>query len=140
MNTGIATDQNCIEVFGKMKMEKSLSYVIFKIDETAEHIVVEKEGEKGESYDSFLACFPDKSARFGVFDYHFTNEEEGRQINKIIFVFWCAPGTKMQDKFKYAAAQNELKSKLQGVSLSYEARNLSDIDAKEVVEKEMCRF
>ncbi len=139
MNTGIACDPSCIEVFGKMKMDKSLSFIIFKIDDTAEHIVVEKTGEKGESYEAFCGSFPEKGARYGVFDYHMTNGD-GRQINKIVFVAWCSAGTKMQDKFKYASSMGEIKSKLQGVSLSYEARVLSDIDAKEVVEKDLAKF
>ena len=99
---------------------------------------MEKEGERGASYEEFVGVFPDKEARYGVFDYHFVNEEN-RNINKLIFVFWCPAGTKMQDKFKYAGTKEEIKSKLQGLGLSYEARTRSELD-KDIIEQDLAKY
>jgi hypothetical protein len=58
MQCGIVCDENCIPIFGKMKMDKSISYIIFKIDDNDEFITVEKEGDKNATYEEFCNSFP----------------------------------------------------------------------------------
>lgn len=62
-------------------------YVIFKIDEKKNEVVVEKTGGPAESYDDFTASLPENDCRYAVYDFDFVTSENC-QKSKIFFIAW----------------------------------------------------
>jgi len=73
--------------FMELKRRKVHRYVIFKIDDRREEIVVEKTGAPGESYDDFMASLPADDCRYVVYDLDFVSDDNCRK-SKIFFISW----------------------------------------------------
>lgn len=73
--------------FMELKRRKVHRYVIFKIDDRMEEIVVEKTGSPGESYDDFTASLPADDCRYAVYDLDFVSDDNCRK-SKIFFISW----------------------------------------------------
>jgi cofilin len=73
--------------FMELKRRKVHRYVIFKIDDRREEIVVEKTGAPGESYDDFTASLPADDCRYAVYDLDFVSDDNCRK-SKIFFISW----------------------------------------------------
>ena len=69
----------------ELKRRKVHRYVIFKIDDRREEIVVEKTGAPGESYDDFMASLPADDCRYVVYDLDFISDDNCRK-SKIFFI------------------------------------------------------
>ena len=73
--------------FLELKRRKVHRYVIFKIDDRSEEVVVEKTGAPGESYDDFTASLPADDCRYAVYDLDFVSDDNCRK-SKIFFISW----------------------------------------------------
>lgn len=73
--------------FMELKRRKVHRYVIFKIDDSREEVVVEKTGAPGESYDDFTASLPADDCRYAVYDLDFVSDDNCRK-SKIFFISW----------------------------------------------------
>ncbi|KAL3702277.1 hypothetical protein R1sor_020299 [Riccia sorocarpa] len=61
--SGMAVDDQCKLTFQDLKRKKAFRFIIFKIDETAQKIVVEKTGGPEQTYDDFSKCMPENDCR-----------------------------------------------------------------------------
>jgi len=130
VDAGIKTDDHVIDIYNKMKMDKGLKYIICKIDK---EVVIETEGGKDATYSEFLALLPDDSPRYCVFDFNFKHKD-GRDINKLVFIFWCPDNSNVKLKMTYATAKESFKKKLVGIARYYEVQDKSLIDEKQLIE------
>jgi cofilin len=73
--------------FMELKRRKVHRYVIFKIDDSREEVVVDKIGAPGESYDDFTASLPTDDCRYAVYDLDFVSDDNCRK-SKIFFISW----------------------------------------------------
>lgn len=73
--------------------------------------VVEKIGEKSESWENFIEILPENEYRFGVFDFEF-KANDGRQISKLIFINWNPDSTAMKGRLVYATGKENFKKYL----------------------------
>ena len=73
--------------FLELKRRKVHRYVIFKIDDRSEEVVVEKTGAPGESYDDFTASLPADDCRYAIYDLDFVSDDNCRK-SKIFFISW----------------------------------------------------
>jgi hypothetical protein len=73
--------------FMELKRRKVHQYVIFKIDDRKEEIIIEKTGAPGESYDDFTASLPADDCRYAVYDLDFVSDDNCRK-SKIFFISW----------------------------------------------------
>lgn len=73
--------------FLELQRKKVHRYVIFKIEEKKNEVVVEKTGAPGESYDDFAAALPESDCRYAVYDFDFVTKDNC-QKSKIFFVAW----------------------------------------------------
>lgn len=71
----------------ELQRKKVHRYVIFKIDEKKNEVVVEKTGCPAESYDDFTAALPENDCRYAVYDYDFVTPDNC-QKSKIFFFAW----------------------------------------------------
>ena len=82
--------------FMELKRRKVHRYVIFKIDDRREEIVVEKTGAPGESYDDFTASLPADDCRYAVYDLDFVSDDNCRK-SKIFFISWLVISSPASD-------------------------------------------
>lgn len=73
--------------FLELKKKKGHRYVIFKIDEKKNEVVVEKTGGPAESYNDFAESLPENDCRYAVYDFDFVTSENC-QKSKIFFIAW----------------------------------------------------
>ena len=68
-------------------MKKKFTYIVYKMNDEATEIVVEKAVENSD-YDNFVKELPKDSCRYAVFDFAYETKGEGQGRNKILFFFW----------------------------------------------------
>ncbi|MCO5592546.1 hypothetical protein L7F22_046549 [Adiantum nelumboides] len=85
--SGIAVDDECKLKFMDLKSKRTYRYIVYKLDDKLNKIVVEKLGGPDESYDQFTASLPEKDCRYAIYDYDFVTEDNC-QKSKIFFVAW----------------------------------------------------
>lgn len=73
--------------FMEMKWKKVSRYVVYKIDEQAREVRVDKVGGAGEGYDGLAAALPADDCRYAVFDFDFVSRDNC-QKSKIFFITW----------------------------------------------------
>ena len=83
----MAVCDECKLKFLELKAKRSFRFIVFKINENVQQVVVDRLGGPGESYDAFRACFPANECRYAVFDFDFVTDENC-QKSKIFFIAW----------------------------------------------------
>lgn len=85
--SGMAVNDECKLKFLELKTKRNFRFIIFKIDEQIQQVMVEKLGQPEENYDNFTASLPADECRYAVFDFDFTTDENC-QKSKIFFISW----------------------------------------------------
>jgi len=85
--SGMAVSDDCKLKFMELKRKKTYRYIIFKIDEKAQQIILETTGGPEESYEDFASHLPENDCRYGVYDFDFVTDDNC-QKSKIFFVAW----------------------------------------------------
>jgi cofilin len=76
----------CLEIFQRLKMSKTLKYALFKLNDSRTQIVVDKTSESPD-YDEFLTNLPADGCKWAVYDFGYALED-GSQRNKLCFFSW----------------------------------------------------
>lgn len=87
----------------KMKLEHTMTYMVFGFDDK-ETLVIEKEKQKGATWDDFIADLPAAEPRFAIFDVEYTNADK-MQRKYMVFIYWVPDNAKIFTKVKYATAK-----------------------------------
>lgn len=85
--SGMHVHDDCKLKFLELKAKRSYRFIVFKIEEKMQQVVVEKVGEPTESYDDFANSLPPNECRYAVYDFDFTTDENC-QKSKIFFFAW----------------------------------------------------
>ncbi|KAG6541886.1 hypothetical protein Mapa_016714 [Marchantia paleacea] len=125
--SGMAVTDECKEKFMELKKKKTYRYIIFKIDEKVQQIVVDKAGGPTESYDAFAACLPESDCRYGVFDFDFTTADNCRK-SKIFFIAWSPDTSRVKSKMMYSSSKDKFKRELDGVHYELQATDPTEMD------------
>lgn len=86
-SSGMGVADHCKDTFLELQRKKVHRYVIFKIDEKKNEVVVEKTGGPAESYDDFTSSLPENDCRYAVYDFDYVTSENC-QKSKIFFMAW----------------------------------------------------
>ncbi|BBN20271.1 cofilin [Marchantia polymorpha subsp. ruderalis] len=127
--SGIRLDlsDDCKSKFMDLRTKKHYRYIIYKIDEKSQQIVVEKAGATNESYDTFAACLPESDCRFGVFDLEFTTDDMC-QKSKIFFISWSPDTSRIKAKMMYASSKDRFRRELDGIHYELQATDPTEMD------------
>merc|ERR1711967_4165 len=134
MASGVGVDDSCQTVYNELKMSHSKRYVIFKLNDDKSKIVVDCVGEKSETYDDFKSKLPSNDCRYGVVDFEF-KYPDGRENQKIVFVFWTPDSAAIKSKMVYASTKENFKKTLVGLGVDMQATDMSEVDVREVLDK-----
>ncbi|KAH7365526.1 hypothetical protein KP509_18G032900 [Ceratopteris richardii] len=131
--SGIAVDNDCKLKFLDLKSKRLYRYIIYKIDDKSQQIVVEKLGAPDETYDAFTGSLPEKDCRYAIYDYDFVTEENC-QKSKIFFVAWSPDVSRVRTKMLYASSKDRFKRELD-VTYEVQATDSSEIEISNLKEK-----
>ncbi|XP_031090837.1 actin-depolymerizing factor 10-like [Ipomoea triloba] len=124
--SGVGVFDECKLKFMELKSKRNFRYIIFKIDETGQAVVVEKMGSHEETHDDFTKSLPSNDCRFAVFDYDFTTQENC-QRSRIFFIAWSPETASVRNKMVYAASKDKFRRELDGVQVELQATDPSEM-------------
>jgi len=133
MSSGVAVNDDCVTKFQELKLGHALRFIVYKVNDSATEIVVDKSGGPSASYQEFVKALPADECRWGVFDFEFT--VEGGNRSKILFVLWAPDSAKIKGKMLYTSSKADLRKKLVGIQTEIQATDQSEIDFETVLEK-----
>ncbi|RRT52118.1 hypothetical protein B296_00050666 [Ensete ventricosum] len=150
----MAVSDECKLKFLELKAKRSFRFIVFRIEEKIQQVMVEKLGQPEQSYDDLTASLPPDDCRYAVFDLDFITEEKC-QKSKIFFISWyqnlpenysnpwCigslthdyihfptsrSPDTsRVRNKMLYASSKHRFKRELDGVQVELQATDPSEM-------------
>jgi cofilin len=134
MATGVQIDSQLITEFNEFKMGSKYRYMLFKVSDDKKSIILDKKGDNNLSYQDFVKNLPQNDCRYGVVNFEYTTESDGKRA-KIVFVVWAPETAPIKSKMLYAGTKNDLKKSLVGLSIEIQGTDLSEVDEAEVLSK-----
>ncbi|KAL5981521.1 actin depolymerizing factor, cofilin [Asimina triloba] len=122
----MAVSDDCKLRFLELKTKRNFRFIVFKIDERIQQVMVERLGEPHESYDDFTACLPANECRYAVYDFDFTTDENC-QKSKIFFIAWSPDTSRVRSKMLYASSKDRFKRELDGIQVELQATDPSEM-------------
>merc|ERR1711975_155013 len=132
-HSGVAIREEVLEAFQELKIGHKHRFVLFKMTDNMEEVVVDAQGGAGDSCDQFVSSLPQDDCRYAIYDFEY-NQGEG-QRNKILLVVWAPDSARIKSKMLYASTKDALKKKLVGIGTEIQATDLSEIDYQTVFDK-----
>lgn len=83
----MAVNDECKLKFMELKAKRNHRFIVFKIEEKQQQVMVEKIGNPDETYEDFANALPANECRYAVYDYDFTTKDNC-QKSKIFFFAW----------------------------------------------------
>uniref|UniRef100_A0A5B6ZUI7 ADF-H domain-containing protein n=1 Tax=Davidia involucrata TaxID=16924 RepID=A0A5B6ZUI7_DAVIN len=125
-SSGMAVSDECKLKFLELKAKRNFRFIVFKIEEKIQQVMVEKLGKPDESYDDFAASLPANECRYAVYDYDFTTNENC-QKSKIFFIAWSPDPSRVRSKMLYASSKDRFKRELDGIQVELQATDPSEM-------------
>ncbi|KAI3772999.1 hypothetical protein L6452_04195 [Arctium lappa] len=133
-SSGMGVAEHCKSTFLELQRKKAHRYVIFKIDETKNEVVVEKTGSPAESYQDLTSALPENDCRYAVYDFEFVTSENC-QKSKIFFIAWSPESSRIRAKMLYATSKSRIRHELDGVHYEIQATDSTEMDLEVLRER-----
>lgn len=130
MQSHIQFDEGVIDTFTGLKMKSTHRYLVLKINDSGDKIVIDKLGEKAETFENMTDALPDDEGRYIVFDYE-KNLDDGRQLKKLLYIFWSPDTASIKKKVLYSNNNGNIKSTFD-LSINISCHDRSDIEQEEI--------
>ena len=134
MASGVAIDDSSVSTFNELKLGHSYRYIIFKITDTNDKIVVDKTAAPSASYADFVNDLPKDECRYAVFDLAYQSED-GSDRNKLVYIQWSPDVAKIKNKMLYTSSNQDLRRALVGIAVGVQATDAAEIDEAAIVDK-----
>ncbi|KAH7577912.1 hypothetical protein ACOSP7_001011 [Xanthoceras sorbifolium] len=125
-SSGMAVNDECKLKFLELKAKRNYRFIVFKINESIQQVMVEKLGSPEETYDDFTNSLPANECRYAVFDFDFTTNENV-QKSKIFFIAWAPDTSRVRSKMLYASSKDRFKRELDGIQVELQATDPSEM-------------
>ncbi|XVF10619.1 hypothetical protein REPUB_Repub07fG0198300 [Reevesia pubescens] len=122
----MAVNGECKMRFVELKAKRSYRFIVFKIEEKIQQVVVEKLGEPSDSYEDLSASLPPNDCRYAVYDFDFTTNENC-QKSKFFFIAWSPDTSRVRSKMLYASSKDRFRRELDGVQVELQATDPSEM-------------
>ncbi|XP_010469748.1 PREDICTED: actin-depolymerizing factor 6 [Camelina sativa] len=124
--SGMGVADESKTTFHELQRKKTHRYVVFRIDESKNEVVVEKTGNPAESYDDFLGSLPDNDCRYAVYDFDFVTSENC-QKSKIFFFAWSPETSHIRAKVLYSTSKGQFRRELHGIHYEIQATDPTEV-------------
>ncbi|KAB2598202.1 actin-depolymerizing factor 1-like [Pyrus ussuriensis x Pyrus communis] len=124
--SGMAVHDECKLKFLELKAKRTYRFIVYKIEEKQNEVIVEKLGEPTDSYEDFSASLPANECRYAVYDFDYVTEENC-QKSRIIFVAWSPDTAKVRSKMIYASSKDTFKRELDGIQMELQATDPTEV-------------
>ncbi|XP_051120700.1 actin-depolymerizing factor-like [Andrographis paniculata] len=131
---GMVIADHSKKAFLELKRKKAHRYVIFRIDENKNEVVVDKTGGSAESYTDFSESLPENDCRYAVYDFDFVTAENC-QKSKIFFIAWAPATSRIRAKMLYATSKESFKRALDGVHYEIQATDPTEMDLEVIKDR-----
>ena len=129
MNSGILPDNETVEAFNNLKLNRSNAYMICKVNEAMTEIVVDKIGEKGAPLSEIVDCLPKDDGRYIVYDFDYeTDENPPRKTNKLVLFLWVPSSAPSKRRFCTASSNDAFKKQCVGIQKEFQVSDKSELD------------
>ena len=134
MASGIGVNQECIDKFNEIKMQKSFKYVLMHIENEKE-IKVTKCGAKDATFQNFfddlMEARKNGHGRYALYDHIMSDSGN----NKLLFILWNPDDIPVKNRMLYASSKEALKKKFPGVQRELQANEVEEITEQEIESK-----
>ncbi|KAM1053793.1 hypothetical protein ACFX2I_001210 [Malus domestica] len=122
----MAVHDECKIKFLELKAKRTYRFIVYKIEEKQNEVIVEKLGQPTDSYEDFSASLPANECRYAVYDFDYVTEENCRK-SRIIFVAWSPDTAKVRSKMIYASSKDTFKRELDGIQMELQATDPTEV-------------
>ncbi|KAL1559657.1 actin-depolymerizing factor-like [Salvia divinorum] len=124
---GVGVADESKNTFMELKRKKGYRYVIFKIDEKKNEVVVDKTGGPAQYYQDFAESLPQNDCRYAVYDFDFVTSDKCRK-SKIFFIAWSPAVSRIRSKMLYATSKFSFKKVLDGIHYDIQATDPAEME------------
>ncbi|CAN6568739.1 unnamed protein product [Malus baccata var. baccata] len=124
--SGMAVHDESKMKFLELKAKRTYRFIVYKIEEKQNEVIVEKLGQPTDSYEDFSASLPANECRYAVYDFDYVTEENCRK-SRIIFVAWSPDTAKVRSKMIYASSKDTFKRELDGIQMELQATDPTEV-------------
>ncbi|CAN6861053.1 unnamed protein product [Brassica oleracea var. botrytis] len=132
--SGMHVNDECKVKFMELKAKRTYRYIVFKIDEKAQEVQIEKLGNPEETYDDFENSIPENECRYAIYDFDFTTEDNC-QKSKIYFIAWSPDTSRVRSKMLYASSKDRFKREMDGIQVELQATDPSEMSLDIIKER-----
>eukprot|EP01130_Rhizamoeba_saxonica_P007639 TRINITY_DN3090_c0_g2_i3.p1 TRINITY_DN3090_c0_g2~~TRINITY_DN3090_c0_g2_i3.p1 ORF type:complete len:151 (+),score=27.37 TRINITY_DN3090_c0_g2_i3:29-454(+) len=132
--TGINVSDECINQYHQMKLKKKYGYIIFKMDDQMNNIVIESTGEREYDYQYFLEQLPSNDCRYAIINMNFSLGEDGER-SKNVLIHWNPSASSVKSRMIYASSKGSLKQNLEGIQIQIQGGSVDSIGYDQVLEE-----
>ena len=133
-NTGVTVANEVVSEFDEFKLKGKYRYLILKLNDSNEEVVIEHQGAPDSDYESFTALLPDNDCRYAVYNIEYTTESDGER-SKMVFFLWAPDTAKIKPKMLYAGTKDTVKKSLQGLQVEVQGTDKSEVSKEAVIDK-----
>ncbi|KAL7676967.1 hypothetical protein ACOME3_003216 [Neoechinorhynchus agilis] len=134
MSSGVKIDNECIDAFNRLKMQKRSSFVIYGFTESFDKIVVAHEEtrescpvtEQNEHWYKLISMLQDNKVGYAVTILHY--EADRRPQSDLLFISWAPSGASIKQKMLAASSTAAIKPALVGIRAAVQANSKSDLE------------
>jgi cofilin len=127
--SGVAVSEECVKVFQELRAGRAHRFVVYKMDDGVQQVVVEKVGGRDAGFDDLAAALPADDCRYAVYDLEFIADDSVGDTprSKIFFISWSPETADIKSKMVYASSNEGFKQELEGVQYDVQATDPSEL-------------
>lgn len=127
--SGVAVAEECTARFQELRTARAHRFVVFKVDDSLQRVVVDKVGARDAGFGDLTASLPADGCRYAVYDHDFTVGDAAGEAprSKIVFVSWSPATADVRSKMVYASSCEGFKKELDGVQVDLQATEPSEL-------------
>jgi cofilin len=127
--SGVAVSEECVKAFQELRAGRAHRFVVYKLDDDLQQVVVDKVGGVESKFDDLAAALPADDCRYAVYDLEFLADDSVGDTprSKIFFISWSPETADIKSKMVYASSNEGFKKELDGVQYDVQATDPSEL-------------
>ncbi|XP_020162988.1 actin-depolymerizing factor 3 [Aegilops tauschii subsp. strangulata] len=132
--SGVAVSEECVRAFQELRAGRAHRFVVYKMDDAVQRVVVDKVGGRDAGFDDLTAALPTADCRYAVYDLDFTigdatakGADGEAPRSKIFFISWSPASAEVKSKMIYASSNEGFKKELDGTQIDVQATDPSEL-------------